>query len=559
MGRTAGRRVGSADRPLDRTVASALIDRAEADPAAVYLHGVDGALSYGRVAASAEAMAASLANLDVAKGDRIAVVLPGCPEFVVAAFAAARLGAVIVPVNVGLTGSELRYVLRHSGAVCAVSVETFAGVDHLQLFEDFLVELPDLRHLVTVGRGDLWYDDRIYRWEDLLSAGRGKADGSAARPKVRADDVFAILYASGSRGKPRGVELAHRNLLHSASQVADAWKLGPADALAGVGRWHQVFGLGPFLLGTALSGASAILGRDAQDGADALARANRLGASVLCGVPSLLASVLRAVERGAAVPDSLRLSVAFGAPLRDDLARRIEAALGAPLVAAYSLPEAGGVVSVGRPEDPVGKRVQTAGRPIAETAAKVVDDDGAPLPDESVGEIRVRGPGVMRGYHRQPRETAAWVDAEGFLRTGDLGMVDEDGYVHLLGRREDVVIRGGITVQPREVEERLLAHPAVAEAVALGVDDDVLGEAIHACVVTVEGGVATEAEVVAWCRAALASYKAPDVVSFVDELPLTGSGKVWRHELRRRVLSARARRSSGADAAASPLEEPPRR
>ncbi len=227
------------------------------------------------------------------------------------------------------------------------------------------------------------------------------------------------------------------------------------------------------------------------------------------------------------------------------MARRIEASFDAPMIIAYSLTEAASTLAVGRPGDPPGKRLFTVGRPIGDTVVRVTDDDGAARPPESVGEIRVRGPGVMRGYHRQPRETAASLDADGFLCTGDLGMVDEEGYLHLLGRREDVVMRGGANVHPREVEDRLMAHPAIDRAVVVGVSDEILGEAICACVVRVEGGMVTEKEVREWSAATLAEYKVPDLVSFIEKIPLTESGKVWRQELARRVSLKRPDLSGG--------------
>ena len=523
------------ERSPDLTISSILAQRAARDPGAPFLQASDSTLSYGEVDGQAEALAASMANLGIGEGDRIAVVLPAWPEFAVTVFAAARLGALVVPVNPRLTLPEFRYMLRHSGAVCAVSAEDAYGIDYLQIFEDLLVELPELRHLVTVGEEDLWYDDRIFQWEDLLSAGHGR--DFTPHPE-NPDDPFAILYISGTAGKPKGVELTHRNLLHAAAETTAAAGLAPGDVVAGVSALHHVFGLGPGLLGTALGGASLVLHGDS-DAAGTLEMVERHRATVLYGVPTLFATEARAIERRGRAPRSLRLCLASGAPVWDDLARRIEKSFGAPVIIAYSLTEVASTLAVSNPDDPVGKRMFTVGRPIADTIVRVTDDDGTVLPSESVGEIRVRGPGVMRGYHRQPRETAALMDPDGFLRTGDLGMVDDEGYLHLLGRREDVVIRGGFNVHPREVEDRLMAHPAIDAAVVVGISDEILGEAICACVVRVEGGVVTESEVLEWSAVTLAQYKVPDLVSFMDDLPLTGSGKVWRQELARRVASER--------------------
>jgi acyl-CoA synthetase (AMP-forming)/AMP-acid ligase II len=173
------------------------------------------------------------------------------------------------------------------------------------------------------------------------------------------------------------------------------------------------------------------------------------------------------------------------------------------------------------------------GRPIADTNVKVLESDGSELPVESVGEVAVRGPGVMLGYYRQPRETAAALDEQGYLLTGDLGLMDEDGYLHLVGRRKDVIIRSGFTVYPREVEARIEAHPAVQEVAVVGLPDPLLGEAVCACVVPVEGAIVTGREIVDWCREVLADDKVPDLVRFVDELPRTDTGQVRRAELAR--------------------------
>ena len=387
-----------------------------------------------------------------------------------------------------------------------------------------------------MGDEDLWYDDRIFQWEDLLSAGRGRE--IAARP-ANADEPFALLYTSGTTGKPKGVELSQTNLLHAAGETAEAVGLGPDDVVVGVSALFHAFGLGPGLLGTLLRGAGLVL-LDDLDARAALGAARRHRATVHYGVPSLFAMEMREIEGGSGrAPGALRVCMASGGPMSDGLARRVEKCFGAPVLAAYTLTEAASTVAAGRVADPSGKRRFTVGRPVGETSVRVTDDDGVLLPPESVGEIRVRGPGVMCGYYRQPAATTAAFDGEGYLRTGDLGMLDEDGYLHLVGRRVDTIARGGFDVHPREVEDRLAAHPAVERAVVVGVPDDVLGEAVCACVVRVEGGVVTEEELREWVALALAKYKLPDLIRFMDDLPLTSTGKVWRMELVRRASRAR--------------------
>jgi len=223
----------------------------------------------------------------------------------------------------------------------------------------------------------------------------------------------------------------------------------------------------------------------------------------------------------------------------DGLVRSVRETLCLAFLVAYSLTETGSTVSVTRPDDPEDKRQFTVGRPLAGTEVRILEADGTPLPVESVGEIAVKGPGLLTGYYRQPGETARSFDSEGFFLTGDLGMLDEDGYLHLVGRRKTVIIRGGFNVHPREVENRLGSHPAVDEAAVVGVQDGVLGEAICACIVLQEGAIVTGEEIKDWCRVTLADYKVPDQVHFVETFPRTGTGKVRRVELARLVQAER--------------------
>lgn len=521
------------ERSQDISISSLLARRAAESPSAPFLLGEDATVSYGEAERQATALAASLANLGVGAGDPVALVLPAWQEFAIAAFAAAKLGAPLVPLDPRLSASDLRYRLRHSGAACAVSAEDAYGTDYLQIFEDLLVALPELQHVVTVGDEDLWHDDRIFQWEDLLSAGEGRSLAPATAAPAA---PFALLYTSGISGKPKGVELSHANILHAAAETASAVGLKAGDVVVGVTALFHVFGLGPGLVGTSMSGAGLVL-QDGFDAAETLRLVERHEATVHYGVPTHFAMELAEAERRGPPPRSVRVCVASGAPVRPELARRIEEGFGAPLLVAYSLTEAASTLAVTRPDDPADKRASTLGRPIKDTTVRVVGDDGAALPPESVGELWVRGPGVMRGYHRQPKETSHVLDAGGHLRTGDIGMVDADGYVHLVGRRNDVIIRGGHNVHPSEVEDRLVAHPAVDRAAVVGVSDSVLGDAICACVVLVEGGVVTPNELREWSGAVLAAYKLPDSVTFMDDLPLTTTGKVSRVELARLVAS----------------------
>jgi fatty-acyl-CoA synthase len=520
------------ERSQDMTAAFALSHRATLDPEGVFLVHEGRELTFGRLDGESDSLAAALANLGVESGDRVALVLPGCPEFVVAFFAVAKLGAVLVPLDPRLSESELRYMLRHSEAVCAVTIEQMDGVDYLQRFEDFFPLLPELQYLLTVGEDDLWYDDRIFQFEDLVSAGTGR-HFEAPRPHGP-DDLFAIVYTSGTTGKPKGVELSQRGLLHSAGATADAVELGPGDRVIGVPALFHSFGLGPGLLGSVLSGASLVLQKDTT-AVGTLDLIERFGVTVHYGIPTVFAEELREQRRSPRDLSSLRAGLVAGAPMPETLHREIEAELCPTLLSAYSMTEASSTLATTRIGDPLEKRLFTLGRPVAGTTIRILEGDGSELPAESLGEIAVRGPGLMRGYYRQPAETSRAINPDGFLRTGDIGMLDEEGYVHLVGRRGDVIIRSGSKVYPREVEDRLHAHPAVEDAAVIGVRDEYLGEAVCAAVLPVEGAIVTADEVREWCRLTLAEQKVPDLVRFVDVLPRTGAGEVHRVELARLV------------------------
>jgi len=277
-----------AERFSGATVASALASRATSDASAGYLRFSDRVWTYGEIDSDAEALAAALAAIGLGSGDRIALVVPPRPEFAIAMFAVAKLGATIVPLNPRLTSGELQYALRHSGAACAVTIEEAWGTDYLALFEELMPQLPDLRHLVTVGEEELWHDDRIYQFEDLVSSGVGR-DFQA--PEIDPDDRFALLYTSGTIGKPKGVELSHANLIAAAAGTADAIGLAPDDRVIGVSALHHVFGLGPGLLATLLAGASLVL-QEETGAAATLRDIERHRATVHYGIPTLFLSEL---------------------------------------------------------------------------------------------------------------------------------------------------------------------------------------------------------------------------------------------------------------------------
>ena len=495
--------------------------------------------SYGQVDAHSSALASALYELGIEKGDRIALNLPNWPEFVISMFAAAKLGATIVPLNPRYTTPELQYMLRHSEAAVCITAETWEGIDFLARFENFLAALPDLQYIVSVGDEDLWYDDRVYQFEDLVSSGEGRP----LRPvEVDPDgDIFSILYTSGTMGKPKGVSLTHTNLLSTALATADALQLTPDDVVYGVNTLFNVFGLAPGVLGTMGAGSALVLQQDVQP-AEALEVVEREKVTVYHGVPTSFILDLHEPTLSERDLSSLRTGVIAGAPVSEDLVTRIQREMVPGISIVYGLTETGSTVTVTRRDDREAKQLGTVGRPIPGTEVRVLDFDGSPLPIESIGEIVVRGPGVMRGYYRQPGETAQVFTDDGYFLTGDLGMVDDEGYLHVVGRRKEMIIRGGFNVYPREVEYRLHAHPAVLDVAVVGLPHEVLGEVTCACIVLVEGAIVTGEEIKEFCREMLADYKIPDLVRFLDNFPMTGSGKVRRVELARMISAEESSR-----------------
>lgn len=526
------------DRFRGLSVADCLALRVAENPERPFVVYGDRKLTYAQVDQQSAALAAALHELGIEAGDRIAMTLPNWPEFVVTLFAAAKLGAVVVPLNPRFTTPELQYMLRHSETVAVVTAENWGGIDYLARYEGFLGTLPDLQYVVSVGEEDLWYDDRIHQFEDLVSSGAGREfplHGGVA------DETFAILYTSGTMGKPKGVALSHENLMAPAAAAADSIGLHADDVVFGLNTLFNSFGVGTGLLGTLAAGARVVLCDDS-DPELTLETIEHERVTVYHGVPTSFVVALREPSRGEYDLGSLRAGIVAGAPVPEELAGRIGREMVPGIRIGYGLTESGTIIALTRDDDPPGKKVGTVGRPLPEVEIRVLDVDGSVLPVESVGEIAVRGPGVMKGYYRQPGETAQVFNEDGFFLTGDLGMMDEEGYLHIIGRRKEMIIRGGFNVYPREVEDRLHAHPAVLDVAIVGLADEVLGEVACACIVPVEGAIVTGEEIKDFCREVLADYKVPDLVRFLDGFPMTGSGKVRRVELARMISAEESSR-----------------
>lgn len=488
-------------------------------------------MTYGQVDVRSSALAAALSELGIEAGDRIAINLPNWPEWIVSLVAAVKLGATVVPVNPRLNHHELKYQLRHAEVTVAVTAERFAGTDYLGVFEELITELPDLQYLVTVGVEELWHDDRIFQFEDLVSSGEGRPV-----PPLRGitdESDLTVLYTSGTMGKPKGVRLSHRSVVETAVRTGESVEIDPTDRVFAAVPLFAIFGFS-VAVGTIAAGATLVL-QEMFDAAGALTLLEKERVTVMHGVPTMYQLLMREPSFDAQKLRRLRTGIIAGSPVSEELVRRVRRWCDVQI--AYGLTETGPTVSVTRFTDPPEKRQSTVGRPLPGVEVKAVDlVTGALHGPEAVGELAVRGPNVMVGYARMPSETARSFSAEGYFLTGDLGIIDEDGYVRIAARRWETIIRAGYQIYPREVEDQLRAHPAVDDVCVIGVPHEIMGELICACIVPVEGAVITGREIKDFARETMADYKIPDLVRFFDAFPMTGSGKIKRRELERSVM-----------------------
>ena len=487
-------------------------------------------LTYAAVAAQVDALAAALSSLGLRRGETLAIDLPNRAEWVVSFLAAARVGAPVVPLDPAASYHELRYQLRHAGVRAVVIPERYGGCDFLEVYDDLLPDLPDLSFVVPVGGGELWIDNRVFTYDDLMMKGRHD------EPPVASGDPtecpLAILYTSGTTGKPKGVVLSNANVVGNAVLTGEALGIAEGERILGAVPLFHVFGVSLVVGAIAFGGTLVLQEQFEASGALDLIEAERI--TVCHGVPTMFHLLMREPDFAERDLSSVRTGIVAGSTVTEALARRIREWCDVQL--AYGLTETGPTVSITRPDDPADTRATTVGRPLPGAEVTVVDvETGTLHATEAVGELAVKGAGVMMGYHRMPGETTKSFTSDGFFLTGDLAMIDEQGFIQIIGRRKDLIIRAGNNVTPREVEDVLRTHPAVEDVCVLGVPHELLGEMICACVVPVEGAIVTGDELKEFCRDYLVDYKVPDAVRFFDAFPMTGSGKVRRKELARVV------------------------
>jgi fatty-acyl-CoA synthase len=461
-------------------------------------------------------------------GEHVAVWAPNCAEWVLLEYGAALAGLTLVTVNPAYLAAELAYVLRQSRAVGLVLAPEYRGRSLLAVVDEVRADLPLLREVIP-----------LTEWPAFIASGASAQD----LPPVTPDDVAQLQYTSGTTGFPKGALLHHRGLLNNAHLYARRLGAISGDVWLNPMPLFHTAGCVLFTLGPLTTGGTLLL-LPGFDPALMLALIEQERVTLTVGAPTMLVALLEHPDLARRDLSALRALTVGGAPVLAELVRRVEAAFGVPLATVFGQTEASPLITQIGPEDSPEVRATTVGRPLAQTEVKISDPtSGATVPHGTIGEICARGYLVMRGYFDNPEATAAAIDAEGWLHTGDLGALDAEGYCRVEGRLKDMIIRGGENIYPREIEAVLVTHPGVADVAVVGIPDAYWGEVVAAFVRPAAGQAPTEEELFAYCRQHLAGYKTPRHWRFVEQFPQTPSGKVQKFVLREMFL--REQRTGG--------------
>ncbi|HYV58967.1 MAG TPA: FadD3 family acyl-CoA ligase [Acidimicrobiia bacterium] len=494
----------------------------------------DRRVGFAELSALVSGAARALVASGVQPRDRVAVWAPNSLEWIVAALAVTTAGGVLVPVNTRFRGGEAAYVLDRSRARALFTVRGFLDTDYPALLAEAGVELPALEHTVLLA-GDS--DDSSIGWQEFLVRGKPVSDGDldARVARISADDPSDVVYTSGTTGNPKGVVMAHGQTLRAYLDWCDWADLRGGDRYLIANPFFHIFGYKAGCLASLMRGAT-IVPVPVFEAAVVLELVERERISVLPGPPTIYHALLDHPDRRHRDISSLRLAVTGAADIPVELIRRVREEMPFERVlTGYGLTEAG-TVTGSRPDDDFEHVATTVGVPWPGFEVRTVGESGAETAAGAAGEVVVRGETVMRTYLDDPDATAAAIDADGWLHTGDLGTFDVDGYLRIVGRIKDMFIVGGFNAYPAEIENLLLRHPRIAQVAVIGVPDARLGEVAQAFVVLEPGPPIESAELVEWARGEMANFKVPRTVEFVDALPVNATGKVVKDELRARVV-----------------------
>jgi fatty-acyl-CoA synthase len=504
--------------------------------------------SYRDFDAAVERTARGLLGCGLKPGDRIGIWAPNCVEWVLTMFAAARAGLILVNINPAYRTSELEYALRLVGCKALVFAAEFKGSDYLTMLRELIPELghaahgrlvterfPELRLLVRIGGGEA---PGCLSFADLAAAGHDVASGAIAAIAATQDpdQPYNIQFTSGTTGLPKGATLTHFNIVNNGFFVGEAMRLTDADRVCIPVPLYHCFGMVLGVLAAMTHGAASVFPGEAFEPLAALDTVQRERCTALHGVPTMFIAELEHPRFREFDLSSLRTGIMAGSPCPIAVMRRVVGEMHMPeITICYGMTETSPVSFQSSCDDPLERRVGTVGRIHPHVQVKIVDADGRVTPRGTSGQLLTRGYSVMRGYWAEPERTRDAIDAGGWMHTGDLAVIDEQGYCNIVGRVKDMIIRGGENISPREIEEFLYRHPAVLDVAVVGVPDHKYGEAVCACIRLRDGAAATEEEIREFCRGQIAHYKVPRYVRFVDGFPMTVTGKVQKYLIREHV------------------------
>jgi long-chain acyl-CoA synthetase len=517
---------------------------------------MDARLTYGQLDDAVNRFAAGLEQLGVGKGDRVAIMLPNCPQFIIAAYATWRLGGVVVCCNPLYVAREIEHLVKDSGTETIVVMSQFyervksirAGTGLKRVIVTNIKEyFPGmLKLLFTLARErteghkvDIAGDAGTYWFQDVIK-------GAPVKPspvEIDPDEVATLIYTGGTTGGPKGAQLSHYSLLSNAVALNIWVKSREAqDVLLAVMPYFHSYGLTVGINVCIANAITIVQIPNPREIVHVLASIEKHRVTYYPGVPTMFVGLLNFPVRDQYDLTSLRFAVSAAAPLPPEVEERFKAVTGGRMMEAYGLTETGPCATM----DPIGSpKAHSLGVPLPDTDCKIVDLDTGEqeLPVGEIGEIIVRGPQVMKGYWNLPTETenALRIGPDGqpgWFYSGDIGFMDDDGYFHIADRKKDMIIAGGYNIYPADVEAVIFEHPAVKEAAVIGVPDEYRGESVKAFIVLKEGQTVSEKEIIEFCRERMAAYRVPRQVEFRDDLPKSVIGKVLRRELREEELRA---------------------
>lgn len=501
--------------------------------------------SYAEFNQECRRAARGLMALGIAPGDHVAIWATNRPEWLVLQFATGKMGAVLVTVNTNYKSFELEYLLSQSDATTLILMGGFKDADYVQTIYELCPELavskpgqlvsarlPKLKNVIFLG------EERhpgMFTWNEVMALGErvSAAELRTRQDSLHWDDVINIQYTSGTTGFPKGVMLTHRNIIGDAQRIAECMRLTEQDRLCIPVPFFHCFGC---VLGTlaAVTAGTTMVPLDHFNPKKVMDAVVGEGCTALHGVPTMFITILEHPDFGQYDFSRLRTGIMAGSPCPEEVMRQVMDRMHmTEITIAYGLTETAPVMTQTRTDDSLERRVTTVGRALPDIEVRVVDPTtNQEVPRGTVGEVVCRGFNVMKGYYKMPEATAQAIDREGFCHSGDLGVMDEDGYVKITGRIKDMILRGGENIYPREIEEYLYRHPKVADAQVVGVPSPVYGEEVMAFVRLKPGATATEEEIRNFLRERISRHKVPRYVRFVDEYPTTASGKIQKYKLR---------------------------